>query len=125
MTFTAENLVALFLGMLTMLATVLGVWWRRRESIEERLQRWQSETVQRATARGNELERRVIIAEAKVARVTHLELALRLAVDELAAKVPDSPVLLLLHDVLAVAYPVPLDTPEDVAAMLKKLERNA
>lgn len=122
MTFSAETAVTFALGILTTLAAVFGIVWKRRESIEERLQRWQTETVERVTARAKELETEVLKLRIAVARVTHLELGLKIAVDELARVSPDNPVLLLLHDVLAAAYPIEVEAPEDIAGLIKKLK---
>lgn len=122
MTFSPENLVALAIGMLTALGAVLAKMLWRRESIEERLQRWQSETVQRVSDRAGQLEAEVMRLRLVVARVTHLELGLKLAVDEVARLDPGSRVLVLLRDVLTVAYPVEAEAPEDIADLLRKLE---
>lgn len=123
MTFTTDDLIALAIGMLTALGAVLARMAWRRESIEERLQRWQSETVQRVSERAGQLEAEVMRLRLVVARVTHLELGLKLAVDEVARLDPGSRVLVLLRDVLTVAYPVEAEAPEDIADLLRKLER--
>jgi hypothetical protein len=123
MNVSPENLIALAIGVLAALGAVLAKMLWRRESIEDRLQRWQSETVKRVSDRADQLEAEVMRLRLVVARVTHLELGLKLAVDEVARLDPGSRVLVLLHDVLTVAYPVEAEAPEDIAALLRQFER--
>lgn len=121
MHFSVENLLALFTGIVTTLGGVFAWVIKRGESIDARLQRWQEQTVQRFAGENAELLREVLGLRRAVNRTTHLELALRLAVDELVRHAPDSPALLLVHDVLAVAYPVGIEASEDMADIIAKL----
>lgn len=95
---------------------------RHRESLEDRLQRWQTETVQRFRDENADLRTEIATLKSMAARLPIMEACLRLAVDALHQIAPESPELRQIGALLRRAIPVDHDTPHDLRELIDKLQ---
>jgi len=112
---------------------IVAVWVRKlakRESLEDRLQRWQESTVASVRAENQELrrevtglEREVATLNAKTGRVDIVEACLRLSVEALARIAPGAPELRQIAVLLSKAVPIDPDVPDDMRAILARIRR--
>lgn len=101
----------------------LGRMALRRESLEERLQRWQTETVKEVRSENADLRGEVAKLKPIAARLVIVESCLRLAVDALHSIAPESPELRQIGTLLRTAIPVDPDTPDDMHELMQKIDR--
>lgn len=107
---------------------LLGVWIRRatrKESLEERLNRWQTETVQAVKAENADLREEVETLKEREGRLFIVETCLRLVVLEVMRLDPDSPVLRQVGAMLTNALPVDPELPDDMRELLVKIDAAA
>jgi hypothetical protein len=108
----------------TGLTALVALWVRRvtrRESLEERLQRWQEATV--AQVRQENISLRIELAEvkARALRVPVMEACLRLAVDALHRLCPNSPELRQIGVLLSRAVPIDPTVPDEMRDILNRI----
>lgn len=94
----------------------------RREGLEERLQRWQKETVERVHSENAGLRAEVADLKTLTARLPIMEACLRLAVEALHHVAPDAPELRHIGALLREAVPVDMETPDAMRDLLDKLK---
>lgn len=99
--------------------------FRSKESLEDRLSRWQESTVARVQAENDGLRREITELKAVTSRLPIVEACLRLAVEALYHVAPEAPELRQIGTLLRKAFPVDADTPDEFRDMVAKLDRKS
>jgi hypothetical protein len=117
-----------FTGLTGLIGTLIVRWFTRRESLEDRLQRWQEDTVKRVHGENAllrkevaDLEKEVDILKRRDARTYIIETCLRLVVVELKHLAPHNEKLNQVATMLARTVPFHPDLPDDMLDLLRHI----
>lgn len=106
------------------LTAFAAVWVRkltRRESLEERLQRWQETTVKRVQNENVTLRLEMADLKEKASQIPIMKACLSLAVDALHRLSPNSPELRQIGVLLSRAMPIDPNVPDDMRDILNRI----
>lgn len=106
---------------------IIALWIRKitkRESLEERLQRWQEQTVQRVQSENETLRAEVRSLKTSVARMPVVEACLGLAVNALYRISPNAPELRQIGALLSNSFSIESEIPDDMRELLDRLGSN-
>lgn len=102
----------------------IALWIRKitkRESLEDRLQRWQEATVQRVQKENEGLRAEIGALKESVARMPVMEACLGLAVNALHRIAPGSPELRQIGALLSRSFHADSDIPDDMRELLDRI----
>lgn len=122
---TAKGLIGAVGAAIGALATLVAAKWRRRETVESRLERWRLQFEASLRQENAELRERVAILESqrrgREVELENLRVVLRMVVLELHRIDPQSVILAQMRAMLTTAFPV-TETPADMLKLLEELE---
>lgn len=108
----------------TGLTAIVAVWVRRftkKESLEERLQRWQEATVAQVREENSSLRLEMAALKAQASQIPIMKACLSLAVDALHRLSPNSPELRQIGVLLSRAMPIDPTVPDDMRDILNRI----
>ena len=122
---TAKGLIGAAGAAIGAIGTLIAAKWRRRETVESRLERWRLQFEASLRQENAELRERVAILESqrrgREVELENLRVVLRMVVLELHRIDPQSVILAQMRAMLTTAFPV-TETPADMLKLLEELE---
>lgn len=122
---TANGLIGAAGAAIGAIGALIAAKWRRRETVESRLERWRLQFEASLRQENAELRERVAILESqrrgREVELENLRVVLRMVVLELHRIDPQSVILAQMRAMLTTAFPV-TETPADMLKLLEELE---
>ena len=121
----AKGLIGAVGAIIGAAGTLLAAKWKRRETVESRIEKWRLSFEESLRRENAELRERVAVLESqrneRQLEIENMRIVLRMVVLELHRIDPQSLILAQVRTMLTLAFPIE-DLPADMRAMLHEIE---